>query len=164
MNDFKKGASIVLTPDEGEAHWQPLPSTGYIIAKITPYNSPYDNFSTGIQVLEPGTHVRQHAHERAHELLFIYRGTGYAELDGERHGLEEGTMILVGRAVQHVIHNTGSTQMKLLWMISPPGLEDWFRAIGRPRRPGDPLPEPFDRPDDVQAIQDQQRFIRPEDA
>ncbi len=164
MNHFKKGPAIIVQPDEGEGHWQPLPSTGYIIAKITPENSPYDTFSTGIQVLEPGTHIRQHAHERAHEMLFVYRGTGYAELDGERHELEEGTLILVGRAVQHIIYNTGKAQMKILWQISPPGLEDWFRAIGRPRQPGDDLPEPFDRPDDVQAIQDQQRFIRPEDA
>lgn len=164
MTDFKKGPAIVLQPDDGEAHWQPLPSTGYIVSKITPYNSPYDGLSVGIQVLEPGTHVRQHAHERAHEMLFIYRGTGYAELDGERHDLCEGTLIMIGRAVQHVVHNTGDTQMKLLWMISPPGLEDWFRAIGKPKHPGDEIPEPFDRPDDVQAIQDQQRFIRPEDA
>jgi hypothetical protein len=27
--------------------------------------------------------------------------------------------------------------MRLLWMIAPAGLEDWFCAIGRPRRPGD---------------------------
>lgn len=164
MSEYKKGPYIVVGPDEGEAHWQPLPSTGYIVSKITPYNSPYDTFSAGIQVLEPGRHVRQHAHERAHEMLFIYRGTGYAELDGERHELEEGSLILVGRAVQHVIYNTGDTQMKLLWMISPPGLEDWFSAIGRPKKPGEPMPEPFDRPEDVKAIQDQQRFIRPEDA
>lgn len=164
MNDFRKGAAIVVRPDEGEAHWQPLPSTGYIISKITPYNSPYDTFSAGIQVLEPGTHVRQHGHERAHEMLFIYRGTGYAELDGERHDLEEGTLVMIGRAVQHVVHNTGDTQMKLLWTISPPGLEDWFSAIGRPKITDGPMPEPFDRPENVQAIQDQQRFIRPEDA
>lgn len=163
MNDFNKGAAIVVQPDEGDGRWQPLPSTGYTIAKITPYNSPYDHFSAGIQVLEPGTHVRQHAHERAHEMLFIYRGTGYAELDGVRHELEEGTLILIGRAVQHVVYNTGDSQMKLLWTISPPGLEDWFTAIGRPRQRGAPMPEPFERPQDVQAIQDQQRFIRPED-
>jgi hypothetical protein len=33
--------------------------------------------------------------------------------------------------------------MRLLWMIAPAGLEDWFRAIGRPRRPGDAMPPPF---------------------
>jgi hypothetical protein len=52
--------------------------------------------------------------------------------------------------------------MRLLWFIAPAGLEDWFRAIGRPRRPGEPLPAPFDRPSNVEAIQAQQRFIRPD--
>ena len=66
MNDFAKGPVVVLGPDEGESHWQPLPSRGYITSKLTPYNTPYDSFSLGIQVLEPGAHIRRHAHERQH--------------------------------------------------------------------------------------------------
>jgi len=50
--------------------------------------------------------------------------------------------------------------LNLLWMIAPAGLEDWFRAIGRPRRPGEPMPPPFERPSDVADIQARQRFIR----
>ena len=63
MNDFAKGSIVVLGPEEGESFWQPLPSTGYIVNKLTPYNTPYDSFSLGIQVLEPGAHIRRHAHE-----------------------------------------------------------------------------------------------------
>lgn len=162
MSDHRKGVAIVLGPEDGESLWQPLPSTGYVTNKITPYNSPYDDFSTGIQVLEPGRHVRRHAHERSHELLFCYRGTGYAEIDERRHEIAEETMILVGRGVQHKVVNTGAEPMRLLWLICPAGLEDWFRAIGRPRRPGEPRPAEFDRPDNIEQIQAQQRFIRPE--
>ena len=64
--------------------------------------------------------------------------------------------------MQHTVHNTGDTQMRILWMISPAGLEDWFKALGRPRAAGEALPAPFDRPEDVRTIQDQQRFVRPE--
>jgi hypothetical protein len=53
-------------------------------------------------------------------------------------------------------------QMRLLWLIAPAGLEDWFRAIGHPRRPREPLPPPFERPANIELIQAQQRFIRPE--
>jgi hypothetical protein len=52
--------------------------------------------------------------------------------------------------------------MRLLWLIAPPGLEDWFRAIGRARQTGQAVPAPFDRPADVEMIQAQQRFIRPD--
>jgi len=162
MSDHAKGDVLVLGPEEGEALWQPLPSTGYVINKINPYNSPYDTFSTGIQVLEPGAHVRRHAHERCHELLFCYAGRGHAEIDGKRYDIAPETMILVGRGLQHKVINTGAGQMRLLWFIAPPGLEDWFRAIGRPRRAGEPLPAPFERPANVELIQAQQRFIRPD--
>jgi hypothetical protein len=37
----------------------------------------------------------------------------------------------------------------MLWVITPPGLEDFFRAIGQPRTPGQPPPPPFARPTDV---------------
>jgi hypothetical protein len=58
------------------------------------------------------------------------------------------------------VQNTGNTQMRLLWMIAPAGLEDWFCAIGRPRHPGEPMPPPFERPADVAEIQARQRFVR----
>ena len=78
--------------------WQPLPSTGYIVNKLTPYNTPYDNFSLGIQVLEPGAHIRRHAHERQHEVLFCYAGEGWAEVGDQRHDVRPETTILIGRA------------------------------------------------------------------
>ena len=160
MNKFAKGHAIVIGPEEGESFWQPVPSTGFITSKITPYNSPYDSFSSGIQVLEAGSSVKQHAHERGHELIFVYEGSGYTEIDGERHELTQGSMMIVGRQVQHMVCNTGESKLKMMWVIFPPGLEDWFRAIGKPRMPGEDTPEPFERPKNVAAIQDQQRFVR----
>ncbi len=163
MNEFDKGITMVLRPQDGEALWQPKPSTGYIVNKINPYNSPFDSFSTGLQVLEPGTHIRRHAHERQHEILFCYRGEGYAEIGETRHELAEESMMLIGRGVQHKVVNTGKGQMRLLWIISPPGLEDWFRALGRPKTPSDSEPPLFERPGNIAEIEKQQRFIRGKD-
>lgn len=165
MSDYEKGVTIVLRPEDGEALWQPKPSTGYIVNKLNPYNSPYDSFSTGLQVLEPGTHIRRHAHERQHEILFCYRGEGYAEIGEERtrHELAEESMMLIGRGVQHKVVNTGAGQMRLLWIISPPGLEDWFRALGRLKQPGDNQAPVFERPANIEEIQARQRFIRGDD-
>lgn len=162
MADYTKGVVIVRQPEDGTAFWQPLPSTGYVVNKINPYNSPYDTFSTGLQVLEPGAHIRRHAHERSHELLFCYRGVGQADIDGQLHDIRPETMILIGRGLQHKVTNTGEEQMRLLWYITPAGLEDWFAAIGRPRQAGEPLPAQFSRPDHVEMIQAQQRFVRPD--
>ena len=163
MSEFTKGDVVVLGPDEGESLWQPLPSVGYITSKLTPYNTPYDNFAMGIQVLEPGAHIRRHGHERQHEVLFCYAGEGWAEVGDQRYAMKPETMILIGRGVLHKVQNTGAEQMRMLWFISPAGLEDWFRAIGRPRKPGEATPEPFERPADVAEIQARQRFVRSEE-
>jgi len=160
---WPKGCVVVVGPEEGDSHWQPLPSRGYITSKLTPYNTPYDSFSLGIQVLEPGAHIRRHAHERQHEVLFCYAGEGWAEVDGERYEMRPETTVLIGRAMQHTVHNTGAVPMRMMWMIAPAGLEDWFRAIGRPRRPGEALPAAFERPADVAEIQARMRFIRSEE-
>ena len=98
MDAFAKGAVVVLGPEEGESFWQPLPSRGYIVNKLTPYNTPHDSFSLGIQVLEPGAHIRRHAHERQHEVLFCYAGEGWAEVDGQRYEVRPETTLLIGRA------------------------------------------------------------------
>jgi hypothetical protein len=46
----------------------------------------------------------------------------------------------------------------------PPGLEEWFYAIGRERTPGEPMPEPFDRPDNVAELMARMRFLPPRGA
>jgi len=65
MNQYEQGITIVLRPEDGEALWQPKPSTGYIVNKLNPYNCPHDNFSTGLQVLEPGTMRATNSRKRA---------------------------------------------------------------------------------------------------
>jgi hypothetical protein len=41
----------------------------------------------------------------------------------------------------------------MLWVVTPPGLEKFFEAIGRPRAAGQAPPAPFERPTDVVAIE-----------
>ncbi len=114
-------------------------------------------------MLEPGAHIRRHAHERQHEVLFCYAGEGWAEVDGQRYEVRPETTMLIGRARGTRCRTPGRGQMRLLWMIAPAGLEDWFRAIGRPRRAGEPMPAPFERPADVAEVQSRMRFIRSEE-
>jgi hypothetical protein len=135
MND--KGVALAVGPDEGDSYWQPRPSTGYVTVKISPYNSPND---------------------RANEILFVYEGEGRAEIDGAWHRVSQGSTFMVGRYVQHTVENDGTVPLKIFWAIMPAGLEDWFRALGQPRTPGEPAPAPFDRPADVEDIRRRMRF------
>jgi mannose-6-phosphate isomerase-like protein (cupin superfamily) len=151
----------VIGADEGESLWQPLPSRGYVTLKLTPETMPYDGFTSGIQVLPPGCHVREHGHKQNHELIFIHEGTGRVEIEGRDYPVEPGATVLFGRYARHIIENTGDVDMKLFWVFMPPGLEHWFRAIGRKRDAQASMPEPFDRPDNVEEVMEQMRFVPP---
>jgi mannose-6-phosphate isomerase-like protein (cupin superfamily) len=162
MSDaITKGKSIIVGPDEGRSLWQPLPSRGYVTVNLSPENMAYDTFSSGIQVMPPGCEVREHGHKQNHELVFIYEGEGLVDIDGEVTPLVAGTTVLFARNCTHWIKNTGTTELKMFWVFFPPGLEDWFYAIGRPRNAGDAMPEPFARPDNVQDVMDRMRFLPP---
>ncbi len=161
MTETVPQPAVVIGPEDGASLWQPLPSRGYVTVKLEPQTMPYDTFSCGIQVLPPGCSVRDHGHQQNHELIFVYEGRGSVTIDGETQPVVAGSTILFTRHAQHRLDNTGDEDMRLFWVFFPPGLEDWFAAIGRPRRPGDPMPDPFERPMDVDAIMQRMRFTPP---
>ena len=161
MSDATKGHSVVVGPDAGRSLWQPLPSRGYVTVNLTADNMAYDTFSSGIQLLPPGCEVREHGHKQNHELVFIYEGTGFVEIDGVVTDLQPESTVLFARNCVHRLVNTGAVDMKLFWVFMPPGLEDWFYAIGRDRTPGEPMPEAFARPDNVHEVMDRMRFLPP---
>ena len=74
-------------------------------------------------------------------------------VDGVPHPFVPGTTVYAGPGVKHKIINDGPDELKMTWTYLPPGLNDFFAAIGRPRRPGEPAPETFARPTDVHAIE-----------
>jgi mannose-6-phosphate isomerase-like protein (cupin superfamily) len=151
----------VIQPDEARSWWQPLPSRGFVSVALDPTNTPYDGFSAGMQLLPPGCSVREHGHQANHELLFIAEGTGTCMIEEAEHSIGPGSVVLFGRYARHYLCNTGKTDMRIYWVFMPPGLEHWFSAIGMARTPGEPMPEAFDRPDNVADVQAALRFVPP---
>jgi quercetin dioxygenase-like cupin family protein len=98
--------------------------------------------------------VREHSHGDQVELQICFRGRGRAVVDGVSHPLVPGTSCFLGYDVRHeLINESPDEALVMLWVITPPGLEDFFRAIGRPRQAGESAPAPFERPADVIAIE-----------
>jgi len=54
--------------------------------------------------------------------------------------------------------HTGTRELKMTWTMTPPGLETYFRKIGRPRKPGEASPAPFDPPEAADEIQRETGF------
>jgi mannose-6-phosphate isomerase-like protein (cupin superfamily) len=159
--EYGQPNAVISGPEDGQSLWQPLPSRGYVTVKFSPANTPYEDFSAGVQLLPSGCHIREHGHLQNHELVFVQEGTGTVTIDDQTSPLEPGSAVLFGRGARHRIDNTGDTDMKLFWVFMPPGLEDWFNAIGRARRPGETMPEAFARPDNVADVQARMRFMPP---
>lgn len=157
----KAGNYRVIGPDEGPTFWQPQPSTGWSEVKVSPYDWGSNMYSAGVQVLMPGAHVREHAHQRNEELLFIWEGTGTALVNDKEYDLSPGTLIVVDRDAQHKLINTGDVPMRIFWVFTPPGLENWFAAIGKARENMTDEPPVFDRPDNVADVQRAMFFQAP---
>ena len=148
-----RGHAVVMQPDDGPSFWQPKPANGYAEPKLTPRNTKFQNLSMGYQTISVGGHVREHSHPDQIELQVCFRGTGHINLDGERHDLIPGSTCFLGCDVKHEIYNDGSEELVMMWVITPAGLEEFFETIGRPRHIGDKAPAPFERPEEVVAIE-----------
>jgi mannose-6-phosphate isomerase-like protein (cupin superfamily) len=69
-------------------------------------------------------------HRGSDQWLFVVAGSGTAIVDGRRHPLKKGTLLLVERGETHEIRNTGRHPLRTVNVYLPP-------AYGAD---GDPLP------------------------
>ncbi len=156
------GGLLVLGPDDGPGYWQPEPANGHVTVRVAPGLVAMEHpLAMGTQTVAPGGFVREHAHDRHEEVIHVIAGRGVAVVDGVEHPMASGTTLFLGRNRRHKFVNTGSDDLTFVWVITPNGLEDFFQAIGRPRQPGEPAPDPFPRPADVLAIERRTAFAPP---
>jgi quercetin dioxygenase-like cupin family protein len=153
VEPWDKGDAIVLQPDEGESFWQPMPANGYSTIKVGPRNCRSNHASFGVQVIAPGGYVREHWHDTHDEILFCFEGTGTFLVDGVAHKAVPGTTVFAGRWVKHKIINDGPGDFKMTWTYLPPGIHNFFEAIGKARKPGEAAPAPFARPENTLAAE-----------
>ncbi|MBB5156958.1 cupin domain-containing protein [Saccharopolyspora phatthalungensis] len=73
----------------------------------------------------PPTHI----HSREDELFTCVRGRVAVELDGEKHELGEGDCLLMPRGVPHVFYNPFEEETRIVAVVSPPGLENYYREL-----------------------------------
>ena len=148
-----RGHAVVVQPGEGPSYWQPVPANGHADPALYPETTRYAGLSMGYQTIAPGGRVREHSHGDQVELQICFRGKGRVMVDGRPHPLVPGTACFLGMDIKHEIINEGPDDLVMMWIVAPHGLESFFRAIGRPRQPGEPAPAPFARPTDVVAIE-----------
>lgn len=128
----KAHAGYVLRAGEGEVLQRGKGNT--VIIKVDPKTgSP--SMAMGTQSLESGAGIPVHQHEHEDEVLFVHDGGGVAVLGEQRKSVGKGDTIYIPHGVWHGVE-TQSGGISLLWVVTPPGLEGFFREISTP--PGAP--------------------------
>jgi mannose-6-phosphate isomerase-like protein (cupin superfamily) len=153
MATNSNSGALVVGPDESPSYWQPVPANGYAEVRVSTNHENGSAFSSGIQCIAPGGHIREHWHDHNEELLFIYQGTGSAVVDGVTHPIIAGTTIYLPPGTKHQLINEGEGDLMMMWTLLPGGLENFFAAIGRPRAANEASPAPFERPANVEEIE-----------
>lgn len=74
-----------------------------------------------LMTLQPGEDIGLETHEGHDQFVRIEAGTGYAQLDGERRDLEDGSIVVIPSGAEHNIVNTSETEpLRLYTLYSPP--------------------------------------------
>lgn len=145
------GRFVAVDPQDALSFWQPRPANGYIDLMLTPDRTGCEIFVQGYQSIAPRCLIAPHLHKDVLEVLVCLSGTGRIVLDDRDVPFSAEVSCFVGHDVRHSVVNDGESPLRLLWMQFPPGHEQLFPRIGRPRRAGESAPEPFDRPENAAA-------------
>jgi mannose-6-phosphate isomerase-like protein (cupin superfamily) len=73
-------------------------------------------------------------HAGADQWLFVISGSGRATINGRRHALKKGDLVLIEKNDKHEIRNTGRTLLRTLNFYTPPA----YDKDGNPNRRGKP--------------------------
>jgi quercetin dioxygenase-like cupin family protein len=79
-----------------------------------------DHCSACVIRVAPGDRVRPaHSHPQGEEVIYVIRGSGRVMVDGEVQAVSEGSAVLFPRGAVHMLHNTGTEEMKVVCFFAP---------------------------------------------
>jgi quercetin dioxygenase-like cupin family protein len=120
--------SIVRGPGEGETVLIPDGRQFLFKAVSTDTDGAY---SLGEFVLPPAGAVLPHIHRENEEAFYVLEGEFAVGVGEQRVIARTGSFILIPRGTIHSLHNAGTTPARLLFVISPGGMERMYGEIGR---------------------------------
>ena len=107
------------------------------------------HYTVGEQVTPAGWGPPRHMHSREDEIIYILEGTYEVHCGDVRRAISAGACAVLPRGVPHGFRTTGLASARLIFVITPSGLENYFIAISKfgpvPPGPADlaKLAEPY---------------------
>ena len=102
-------------------------------------------------VVTPGNGPPPHIHSREDEAFYVLEGEVQFHADGSSFTATSGAWVTLAKGSLHYFENTGSTPARMLILVTPAGLEDFFLEVGREAIEGEPAPV-LPTPEDIQRL------------
>jgi quercetin dioxygenase-like cupin family protein len=101
-------------------------------------------------LVPPGNGPPPHIHGREDEAFYVLEGEVQFHADGRAFTATSGAWVTLARGSLHQFKNIGSTPARMLILVTPSGLENYFLEVGRDAsgngsEPVVPTPEDFEK-------------------
>lgn len=128
----------VLGPDEGEALW--IRGNRFVFKATGPDTG--GGFAVVETVLHPVAAAPAHRHDDTDEALYVLEGVLGLEVDGQHFMAGPGSFGYLPRGLAHRYIPQEPGPVRVLWMITPAGFEEFWREIGISVIEGEEPPPP----------------------
>lgn len=119
---------VMLNRGEGESRWV----LGDLYTFKATGKETNGAFTLIEQVVQPQSGPPPHIHHREDEVFYVLDGK-FLFLSGDKQVVfETGATVYIPKGTLHTFKNIDEQQGKLLVLITPAGLEEFFYAIGNP--------------------------------
>jgi quercetin dioxygenase-like cupin family protein len=149
MNEIVAGRVFGLDEGEGEARWW----LGVTLATIKATGKETEGRYTLVEVVEPeGAEAPLHVHHREDEAFWVLEGELTFEVGGETIKASSGSFFFGPRDVPHR-YTVDSGPARMLFVLSPPGFEEFIYATSEPAKENVLPPTPEEPPDPAEMEQ-----------
>ena len=111
-------------------------------------------FSTIEMLVPPENGPGPHSHANFYESFYIMEGEVEVHSEAGTYTARKGSFVVVPEGgIIHYFKNASDQMAKLLCMVVPAGLEEFFEEIGQPVAAGELLPPPPMDPESISKLQ-----------
>lgn len=119
---------IFLKQGEGESWWV----LGDLYTFKATGKQTNGNYTVIDQIIQPQSGPPPHIHQREDEAFYVLEGR-FSFLCGDYQSIfEAGSFVYIPKGTLHTFKNVGEQQGRLLVIITPAGLEEFFYSVGTP--------------------------------
>ena len=127
----RQPTGLILEANEGERFVRRQYGFPMII-KVDPRNGNSKQMVVGTEEIPAGRAIPLHKHSHADELMVLQEGTAIATLGDKRDTVHAGATIFIPQNEWVGLENVGSGTMRILFVFSALGFEEYLRATSVP--------------------------------